>query len=149
MDFLIKTIRNVRFRHFYRSTTAKHRFTMSSTCFVFDRDEQTKISLQLTVEIPSLSARRQFNLLRSADDSLSQTIRRLIANIEQVTKKKTKKRDETSDFHVELVDAENQPIDSNLPNKDAWKLGKFLLINNEKYRVEYNPPGKRNKRIIH
>ncbi|CAF2911535.1 unnamed protein product [Rotaria sp. Silwood2] len=53
------------------------------TCFVFDKDDSTKILIQIVYEIPSTNISRQFNLLRSIDESVSQTIHRLTTNIER------------------------------------------------------------------
>ncbi|CAF1531792.1 unnamed protein product, partial [Rotaria sordida] len=60
------------------------------TCFIFDKDDSTKILIQMVYEIPSTKIRRQFNLLRSVDESLSQTIHRLKSNIERVIIKENK-----------------------------------------------------------
>ncbi len=137
----------------YRSTTADL-FMASNhrTCFVFDKDESTKILIQMVYEIPSTKTRRKFNLLRSVDESLSQTIRRLTANIEQAAKKTNKRREkkqinvtshaEQSAIIIQLLDSNNQPIDENQTNKHAWLNCRKLLINEQSYDVEYNAPGR-------
>ncbi|CAF4141725.1 unnamed protein product, partial [Rotaria sordida] len=53
-------------------------------------DDSTKILIQMVYEIPSTKIRRQFNLLRSVDESLSQTIHRLKFNIERAIIKENK-----------------------------------------------------------
>lgn len=143
----------------YRATTAKVSMarkedSLQRKCFVFDKDEQTKLLIQMVYDLPSSSIRRKFNLLRSVDDSLAQTIRRLQSNIEQVTKKQTKKKKkqekdaivsenhQESSLLVQLLDEEKRPIDLNLSNKIAWKLAKQLIINQQIYQIEYNAPGR-------
>ena len=120
------------------------------TCFVFDQDQSTKIQIQMIYEIPSTGTRRKFNLLRSVDESLNQTIRRLIANIDRVTKKemKTSKRRSKELVStkqetplVQLLDQNDQPIDDNLLNKQAWPASRKLLIDEQIYQIEYNAPG--------
>jgi hypothetical protein len=137
----------------YRSTTSDL-FMASNhrTCFVFDKDESTKILIQMVYEIPSTKTRRKFNLLRSVDESLSQTIRRLTANIEQAAKKTNKRREkkqingashaEQSVIIIQLLDSNNQPIDESQTNKYAWLNCRKLLINEQSYDVEYNAPGR-------
>ncbi|UJR13564.1 hypothetical protein I4U23_000577 [Adineta vaga] len=120
------------------------------TCFIFDKDDSTKILIQMTYEIPSSTVRRKFNLLRSVDESVSQTIRRLTANIEQAAKKKNRKRDkkqttnnspaELEPIVVQLFDSNNQLIDENRPNKQAWLDCRRLVINEQSFNVEYNAP---------
>lgn len=138
-------------KKFYRSTpfmAANHR-----TCFVFDQDQSTKIQIQMIYEIPSTRTHRKFNLLRSADEPLNQTIRRLINNIDRVTKKETKtsskrrSKDEPIPTKqqtslVQLLDQNDQSIDENLLNKQAWSTSRKLIINELVYQIEYNAPGK-------
>jgi hypothetical protein len=129
--------------------------SINRTCFVFDKDESTKILIQMVYEIPPTRIRRKFNLLRSIDESVSQTIRRLTANIEQATKKQTKTfkrrpKDQVNEtppnkpepILVQLLDENNQPIDENQSNKQAWTACRKLIINEFTYQVEYNAPGK-------
>jgi negative regulator of replication initiation len=126
--------------------------SINRTCFIFDKDESTKILIQMIYEIPSTQTRRKFNLLRSIDESVSQTIRRLIANIERADKKETKSFKRRSKQQVEeipqetilvqLLDENNQLIDENQTNKQAWTICRELLINKQVYHVEYNAPGK-------
>jgi len=128
----------------------------SHTCFVFDKDESTKFLIQMIYEMPTTRTRRKFNLLRSVDESVSQTIKRLTANVERVAKKENKsvKRrkkqedyDDTSlvnqqeQISVQLLDEQNQPIDENTTNQKAWTTCKKLVINGQTYQVEYNAPG--------
>ncbi|CAF0903071.1 unnamed protein product [Rotaria sordida] len=85
-------------REFYATLKKSYRSTklnlfMASnnrTCFIFDKDDSTKILIQMVYEIPSTKIRRQFNLLRSVDESLSQTIHRLKSNIERAIIKENK-----------------------------------------------------------
>ncbi|CAF4647342.1 unnamed protein product [Rotaria sp. Silwood2] len=97
--FNVNSIRNSsRSREFFSILKKSYRTTklnlfMASnnrTCFVFDKDESTKILIQMVYEIPSTRKRRQFSLLRSVDESLSQTINRLKANIERALIKENK-----------------------------------------------------------
>jgi hypothetical protein len=147
----------------YRSTTSNLFMASNNrTCFVFDKDESTKILIQMIYEIPSTRIRRKFNLLRSIDESVSQTIHRLIVNIERAAKKENKssKRrqkqqiDEISSTKeqsiiVQLLDNNNQPIDENQTNKQAWSNSRKLLINEQIYNIEYNAPGnKKNKYFL-
>ncbi|CAF4670555.1 unnamed protein product, partial [Rotaria magnacalcarata] len=142
-------------KKYYRSTTFNLFMTSNNrTCFIFDKDESTKILIQMVYEIPSTQIRRQFNLLRSTDESISQTIHRLTANIEHALMKETKankrrqkqKTDVKSDNEkqtilVQLFDSNDQPIDENQTNKQVWLNCKKLLINEQFYNVEYNAPG--------
>ena len=105
--FQIRSIRHssrsreffVSFKKIYRSTplnlfmASNHR-----TCFVFDKDDSTKILIQLVYEMPSTTIRRQFNLLRSADELVAQTIYRLNANIQRVIKKEMKSKFKLSSY---------------------------------------------------
>ncbi|CAF4090711.1 unnamed protein product [Rotaria sordida] len=148
-------------REFYATLKKSYRSTklnlfMASnnrTCFIFDKDDSTKILIQMVYEIPSTKIRRQFNLLRSVDESLSQTIHRLKSNIERAIIKENKlnkrikkqERNLTSDHEnqstiVELLDNNNKPIDENQLNKQAWINCRKLLINQQSYNVEYNAP---------
>jgi hypothetical protein len=146
-------------KKFYRSTTSDLFMASNNspnrTCFVFDKDESTKILIQMIYDIPSTTIRRKFNLLRSVDESLSQTIRRLTANIEQAAKKENKlnKRRQKEQINInsqtdhgsiviQLLDSSNQPIDENQTNKQAWLSCRKLLINDQSYNVEYNAPGR-------
>ena len=144
-------------KKFYRSTTSNLLMASNNrTCFIFDKEESTKILIQMVYEIPSKTTiRRKFNLLRSVDESVSQTIRRLTANIERATKKenKTNKRSkkqqidtpsqtEQESIIIQLLDSNNQPINENETNKKAWLNCRTLLINNQSYNIEYNAPGK-------
>ena len=138
-------------KKFYRSTTSNLSMASSNqTCFVFDKDETTKILIQMVYEIPSkTTTRRKFNLLRSVDESVSLTIRRLTANIERATKKenKTNKRKKqqidtpSQTVIIQLLDSNNQPIDESQTNKQAWLNCRTLLINEQSYNIEYNAPG--------
>ncbi|CAF2105974.1 unnamed protein product [Rotaria magnacalcarata] len=124
------------------------------TCFVFDKENSTKILIQIVYEIPSTNISRQFNLLRSMDEPVSKTIHRLIANIENamIKENKSKKRHQkelmgvTSNTEkqlivVELFDINNdQPIDGNQTNQQAWRNCQRLSINEQFYNVEYNAP---------
>jgi hypothetical protein len=153
----------INLKKLYRSTTldlfmaSNHR-----TCFVFDKDESTKILIQMIYEIPSTRTRRKFNLLRSVDESLSQTIRRLIVNIQQAEKKvnKASKRRQKQQIEeisptkqqsilVQLLDNNNQLIDENQTNKEAWTNCRKLLINEQSYNIEYNAPGKKIMSFLH
>ena len=112
-------------KKYYRSTTSDLYMASdrspSQTCFVFDKDEGTKILIQMTYSIPLTSVRRKFNLLRSADETVSQTVRRLTANIDRAAKKESKsiKRRQTDGASqppseaivIQLFDDANQPID--------------------------------------
>lgn len=144
-------------KKFYRSTASTTLFmaTNDRTCFVFDQDQATKILIQMVYEIPSTKTRRKFNLLRSVDDSVSQTIRRLTANIERVVKKENKvskrrlkqQNEETSPAKqetaiIQLLDQNDQPIDENQTNKQAWAICRKLIINEQVYNIEYNAPGR-------
>jgi hypothetical protein len=139
----------------YRSTTS-HLFMASNnrTCFIFDKDESTKILIQMVYEIPSTTIRRKFNLLRSVDEPVSQTIRRLTANIDRAEKKETKahkrlkkqkmdtpSQTEQESIRIQLLDTNNQLIDENQSNKQAWLNCRTLLINKQSYNIEYNAPG--------
>lgn len=145
-------------KKFYRSTTSNILMaTNQRTCFVFDQDQSTKIQIQMIYEIPATRTPRKFNLLRSVDESVSQTIRRLIANIDRVAKKETKsvKRrtkenlpSQQESTIIQLLDENNQPIDENLPNKQAWLNCRKLFINEQIYQIEYNAPGKPNSRVV-
>jgi hypothetical protein len=149
----------VNLKKFYRSTCspvfmASKSMSSRQTCFVFDKDESTKILIQMIYEIPSTNVRRKFNMLRSADDSLAQTIRRLTANIERVAKKENKSvkrrskqstdlpaEQKPSAIVIQLLDEEQQPIDDTLTNQHAWTHARQLLINDQTYNVVYNAPG--------
>ena len=143
-------------KKFYRSTTSNLSMANNHrTCFIFDQDQSTKIQIQMIYEIPSIRTPRKFNLLRSVDESVSQTIRRLIANIERVAKKETKSFKRRSKENVptqsestiiQLFDENNQPIDENLSNKQAWSNCRKLVINEQVYQIEYNAPGKQKPR---
>jgi hypothetical protein len=150
-------------KKFYRSTTLNLFMASNNrTCFVFDKDESTKILIQMIYEIPSTQIRRKFNLLRSVDESVSQTIRRLTANIERAAKKKENKsskrrqKQQLDDISstkqepiiVQLLDNNNQPIDENQTNKQAWLNCRKLLINEQIYNIEYNAPGNKKKTFI-
>ncbi|CAF1219323.1 unnamed protein product [Adineta ricciae] len=112
--------------------------------------DQTKVLIQMTYDIPSTAVRRKFNLLRSVDESVSQTIRRLAANIEQAAKKKNKRRDKQNNkidspvqpepIVIQLFDENNQVIDETQLNKQAWLSCRRLVINEQSYQVEYNAP---------
>ncbi|CAF4840786.1 unnamed protein product, partial [Rotaria sp. Silwood2] len=121
------------------------------TCFVFDKDDSTKILIQIVYEIPSTNISRQFNLLRSIDESVSQTIHRLTTNIERAIIKESKlnkrhRKEQTEVTSnavkqvsvVELFDNNNQTIDENETNKQAWLNCRRLSINGQSYNVEYN-----------
>lgn len=136
----------------YRSTTLNlfMAITNNRTCFIFDKDESTKILIQMIYEIPSTKICRKFNLLRSIDEPVSQTIRRLIANIERAAKKENKivKRHQkqateeiSSTITVQLLDKNNQLINENETNKQAWLNCQTLIINDQSYNIEYNAPG--------
>ena len=143
----------------YRSTTSDLFMASNQrTCFVFDKGDSKKILIHMIYEIPSTTIRRKFNLLRSVDEALSQTIRRLTANIEQAAKKETKSKSkqrqkeqtppsEQEPVLIQLLDSNNQPIDENQQNKQAWLDCRTLIINKQSYNVEYNAPG--NKEISH
>ncbi|CAF2746487.1 unnamed protein product [Rotaria sp. Silwood2] len=161
--FNVNSIRNSsRSREFFSILKKSYRTTklnlfMASnnrTCFVFDKDESTKILIQMVYEIPSTRKRRQFSLLRSVDESLSQTINRLKANIERALIKENKsnkrlkkqetnigKNNEKESIIVKLTDKNNKLIDENETNKQAWINCQTLLINQQSYHVEYNAPG--------
>ncbi|CAF4872485.1 unnamed protein product [Rotaria sp. Silwood1] len=161
--FNINSIRNSssRNREFYSILKKSYRTTklnlfMASnnrTCFIFDKDESTKILIQMIYEIPSTTKRRQFSLLRTVDESLLQTINRLKANIERaiikenkLNKRLKKQNIDISNNHekdliiVKLIDRNNQQIDENQNNKQAWINCQTLLINQQSYHVEYNAP---------
>ncbi|CAF3786654.1 unnamed protein product [Adineta steineri] len=143
-------------KKFYRSTTLDlFMASANRTCFVFDKEESTKILIQMTYDIPSTTIRRKFNLLRSVDESVLQTIRRLTANIERSSKKvnfKANKRREKQQNNssntsteqdsiiIQLLDSNNEIIDENQTNKQAWLNCRKLLINEQTYDVEYNAP---------
>ncbi|CAF1276140.1 unnamed protein product [Rotaria magnacalcarata] len=141
-------------KKYYRSTTFNlFMASNNQTCFIFDKDESTKILIQMAYEIPSTRIRRQFNLLRSTDESVSQTIRRLTANIEHTLMKENKANKRRQKQHtdvksdnekqtilVQLFDSNDQLIDENQSNKQAWINCKKLLINEQSYNVEYNAP---------
>ncbi|CAM4960319.1 unnamed protein product [Rotaria socialis] len=141
-------------KKYYRSTTFNlFMASNNQTCFIFDKDESTKILIQMAYEIPSTRIRRQFNLLRSTDESVSQTIRRLTANIEHTLMKENKANKRRQKQHtdvksdnekqtilVQLFDSNDQLIDENQTNKQAWINCKKLLINEQSYNVEYNAP---------
>jgi len=143
-------------KQLYRSTTSNlFMASANRTCFVFDKDESKKILIQMIYEIPSTRTRRKFNLLRSIDEPVSQTIRRLTANIESVAKKlnkssKRRSKQQTEEILstkqettiVQLLDDNNQLIDDNQTNKQAWSNCRKLLINEQVYNIEYNAPGK-------
>ncbi|CAF4164458.1 unnamed protein product, partial [Rotaria sp. Silwood2] len=89
------------------------------------------------------------------DESVSQTIHRLTTNIERAMIKENKlnKRRQkkpakvTSDIEKQIIvvelfdDNNNQPIDENEINKNAWFNCRRLSINGQSYSVEYNAPG--------
>ncbi|CAF1196590.1 unnamed protein product [Rotaria sp. Silwood1] len=150
-----------RTREYFANLTKFYLFTKSNssmasnnrTCFVFDKDDSTKILIQIVYEIPSTNISRQFNLLRSVDESVSQTIHRLTANIERAMIKENKlnkcRRQEPTEvtsntekkiIAVELFDNNNQLIDENQTNKQAWINCRRLSINGQSYNVEYNAP---------
>lgn len=158
--FTLYSIRHSsRSREFYAQLKKLYRSTMldlfmasnQRTCFVFDKDDQTKVLIQMTYDIPSTAVRRKFNLLRSVDESVSQTIRRLTANIEQAAKKRNKRRDKQNNktdspvqpepIVIQLFDENNQLIDETQLNKQAWLSCRRLVINEQPYQVEYNAPG--------
>ena len=144
-------------KKYYRSTTSDLYMASdrspSQTCFVFDKDEGTKILIQMTYEIPFTTIRRKFNLLRSADESVSQTVRRLTANIDRAAKKESKlikrrqidgaSQSPSEPIVIQLFDDADQPIDESRNNKQAWLNCRKLRINDQPYDVEYNAPGKR------
>ena len=144
-------------KKYYRSTTSDLYMASdrspSQTCFVFHKDEGTKILIQMTYSIPLTSVRRKFNLLRSADETVSQTVRRLTANIDRAAKKESKlsKRRQTDGASqspaaaivIQLFDAADLPIDESRNNKQAWLNCWKLCINDQPYHVEYNAPGRR------
>ncbi|CAF4512860.1 unnamed protein product, partial [Rotaria sp. Silwood2] len=100
-------------------------------------------------EIHSTNISRQFNLLRSMDESVSQTIHCLTTNIERAMIKENKlnKRRQkkpakvTSDIEKQIIvvelfdDNNNQPIDENEINKNAWFNCRRLSINGQSYTV--------------
>lgn len=147
-------------KQFYRSTSspvfmASDSVSSRRTCFVFDKDDSTKILIQMIYEIPSTNVRRKFNMLRSVDDSLSQTIRRLTANIERAAKKESKtakrrskqqtdlplEQKQQSSIVIKVLDEQQQPIDETQTNQHAWTHGRHLLINEQTYNIVYNAPG--------
>ncbi|CAF1294848.1 unnamed protein product [Rotaria sordida] len=120
---------------------------------VFDKDNSTKILIQIVYEISSTNICRQFNLLRSMDESVSQTIYRLTANIERVRIKEIKlnkchrkeQTEITSNIEkqiivVELFDSNGQTIDKNQTNKQARLNCRRLSVNGQSYNVEHNAP---------
>ncbi|CAF1516707.1 unnamed protein product [Rotaria sordida] len=120
---------------------------------VFDKDNSTKILIQIVYEISSTNICRQFNLLRSMDESVSQTIYRLTANIERVRIKEIKlnkchrkeQTEITSNIEkqiivVELFDNNGQTIDKNQTNKQARLNCRRLSVNGQSYNVEHNAP---------
>ncbi|CAF3760482.1 unnamed protein product [Rotaria magnacalcarata] len=114
-------------KKYYRSTTFNLFMASNNrTCFIFDKDESTKILIQMVYEIPSTQIRRQFNLLRSTDESIPQTIRRLTVNIEHALMKETKANKRRQKQHTDVKsDDEKQTIlvqlfDENQTNKQAW-----------------------------
>ena len=144
----------------YRSTTSTPfmasdlRSPSPRTCFVFDKDQSTKLLIQMVYDIPSTKSRRKFNMLRSVDDSLAQTIRRLTANIEQATKKENRSlkrrakaktnlplEAEQPALLIQLLDEQQQPVDEKQTNQQAWLHGRQLLINEQMYNIVYNAPG--------
>ncbi|CAF1327940.1 unnamed protein product [Rotaria magnacalcarata] len=141
-------------KKYYRSTTFNLLMASNSrTCFIFDKNESTKILIQTVYEIPSTQIRCQFNLLRPTDESVSQTMHRLTANIERALIKENKsnkcRQKQTTDARsdnekqtilVQLLDSTNQPIGENQTNKQAWINCKKLLINVQSYNVKYNAP---------
>lgn len=161
--FNIHTIRHssstreffVNLKKYYRSTTLNlFMASNNQTCFIFDKDDSTKILIQMVYEIPLTRIRRQFNLLRSMDESVSQTIRRLTANIERavIKENKSNKRRQQNQTNevlndikqlvvVKLLDSDNKIIDENQLNKEAWIHCRKLLINEQSYNIEYNAPG--------
>lgn len=142
-------------KEFYRSTTWNpFMATANPTCFIFDKDESTKILIQMIYEFSSTQKRRKFNLLRSVDEPVIQTIRRLRANIENATKKENKipkRRQKQANEEnaittqpliiVQLFDKNNELINENETNKQAWLNCEKLLINEQIYNIEYNAPG--------
>ena len=128
------------------------------TCFVYDKEQSTKILIQLIYEIPYTTIHRQFNLLRSADEILSQTIHRLITNIERITMKENRSsrqqsnnvvlHSEKRNISVQLFDINNQLINDNQANREAWSNCRKLVIDNQYYNVEYNAPSNDNDYLI-
>ena len=138
----------------YRSTTFRTPMASKDTnrqnCFVFDKDEGTKIFIQMVYELSPGSTRRKFNMFRAADEPLSQTLRRLANNIQNArdkatktknNKKKSVEKQELEPIILQLYDGDHKLIDEALTNKQAWSICRVMLINNQEYHIEYNAPG--------
>lgn len=122
------------------------------TCFIFDKDEGKRILIQFVYQIPGSETRKKFNMFRSSDERLSQTIHRLVTNIEQMKNKKNKSKKtknqpvtdgDQQKILVQLFDAQNNLVDENLPNNEAWKISQKLKINEDFYQIEVNAPGRK------
>jgi hypothetical protein len=53
----------------------------------------------------------------------------------------TPSQTEQESITIQLLDTNNQPIDENQSNKQAWLNCRTLLINKQSYNIEYNAPG--------
>ena len=161
---LMQTTRSMTCRNFCKELTKSD--AMKGVCLLEDQiaivrstNDDSKLSISFELD------GKKRNLQRKKEEPLGNTLKRIYLNaVAQPSKKQKKQKSSkdskkvrtsgsdsaasedkvpSDDFKVEIIaesTSSDGPLSEETVNSNAWKSGHILLIGNQKYQIDVNPP---------